>query len=158
MWRSQRPPIPAVAQEVSDVWRGPPCTPVTQHSGERPSRADQGQSQAVMGDSVGTCPEHRPREFCSLLSSLLWPDPGPAALLSPGAQICVCSPTGAFSLQAVCALSCLFSGLAYRLEPVSARHHGPHTHTHYIPLLAARGEGEVLDEVNISTDGWDGLV
>ncbi|CAB1445084.1 unnamed protein product [Pleuronectes platessa] len=50
-------------------------------------------------------------------------------------------------LQAVCALSCLLSGLAYRLEPVSARYQGPHTHTHYIPPLTARGEGEVLDEV-----------
>ncbi|KAK1901013.1 hypothetical protein KUDE01_003985, partial [Dissostichus eleginoides] len=47
----------------------------------------------------------------------------------------------------------LLSALAYRLEPVSARYQGPHTHTHRIPPLAARGEGEV----NISPNGWDSL-
>lgn len=63
-------------------------------------------------------------------------------------------------MQAVCALSCLahhrslFLGLGYQLEPVSARYQGPHTHTHYIPPLAARGKGEV----NISPNGWDNLV
>lgn len=49
-------------------------------------------------------------------------------------------------------------GLAYRLEPVSARYPGPHTYTHYIPPLTARGEGEALDEVNISANGWDNLM
>ncbi|KAG8007421.1 hypothetical protein GBF38_012947 [Nibea albiflora] len=33
-----------------------------------------------------------------------------------------------------------------------------HTHAHYIPPYAARGEGEVLREVNITPNGWGILV
>ncbi|KAJ4927539.1 hypothetical protein JOQ06_015266 [Pogonophryne albipinna] len=75
--------------------------------------------------------------------SLLSPDPSAVTVAQPGLLMSVLPHHRS-----------LLSALAYRLEPVSARYQGPHTHTHCIPPLAARGEGEV----NISPNGWDSLL
>ncbi|KAI9546392.1 hypothetical protein NQZ68_027561 [Dissostichus eleginoides] len=168
---------PAVAQEVDDVWRGHrvPLSLSTPGNVQRPSQADRGQRAEEVGEPVGTCLENRPpsHSLASVLGdaevapqpraslqvelagtsrplpsiprtapSLLSPDPSAVTVAQPGLLMSVLPHHRS-----------LLSALAYRLEPVSARYQGPHTHTHRIPPLAARGEGEV----NISPNGWDSL-
>ncbi|KAE8298032.1 hypothetical protein D5F01_LYC02519 [Larimichthys crocea] len=120
MWNSRGLPSPAVAQEVEDVWRGRRVLLSLSAIGLVLLPA--ALSPPGLTLDLPPCCHQWPR----------WPDEHTERKQH---KACACSPTEASSSWAVYALSCLnyhlslFSGLAYHLEPVSARYYGP-THPH----------------------------